>query len=67
MAGPLRPSPPPSRAEWPLWKVGTSEKKVPKKVIFSLMARPLREEHFLCGFPNALLKNYIISHSNITM
>ena len=56
MAGPLRPNPPPPSS---LMAVGTIErwkKKVKKKVIFSLMARPftpllmarpLREELFL--------------------
>ena len=28
------------------WNFGTLETKVPKKIIFSLMARPLREELF---------------------
>ena len=40
MAGPFRPNPPPLELleRW---------KKVPKKVLFSLMARPSREELFL--------------------
>ena len=63
MARPLRLNPPPPLELNGRWNVGTQEKKVPKKVIFSLlarpftpppslMARPLREELFFCGFPN---------------
>ena len=62
MAGPLRPYPPSLELNG-RWEVGALEKKVLKKVIFSLMVRPLpsptllllawplREERFFCGFP----------------
>jgi len=52
------------------WNVGTLEKKVPKKVLFSLMARPLtppplngpaiKRRTFFCGFPKKIFKNYMI-------
>ena len=66
MAGPLRPNPPPPLEPNGRWNVGTLEKKGLKKVLFSLMSRPftpppllmampLREELFFCGFPKAAL------------
>ena len=45
MARPLRPTPP------PLEQNGTLENEVSKKVLFSLIARPLREELFLRMIP----------------
>ena len=48
MAGPLRPNPHTPLELNGRWNVGTL-KKVPKKVIFSLMARQLRENLF-CGY-----------------
>ena len=49
MAGPLRPYPPPPS----LIAVGFffPVPIVPKKVLFSLMARPLREKLCFCSFP----------------
>ena len=46
MAGPLRPNRPPSPPELNGSQNFFPVPKVPKKVIFSLMARPLREELF---------------------
>ena len=46
MAGPLRLNPPPLLELNGRWNV---EKKVKKKVLFSLMARPLREELFFAA------------------
>ena len=50
MARPLRPTPPPLEQNG-RWNVGTLENEVPKKVLFSLIARPLREELFLRMIP----------------
>ena len=52
MAGPLRPNPPPPPPS-SLMAVGTLErwkKEVPKKVIFSLIARLLREDLFYAAY-----------------
>ena len=58
MAGPLRPTPPPLELNGH-WNFAMFEKKVPKKGIFSLIARPftpfngpaIKRRTFFCGFP----------------
>ena len=49
LAGPLRPNPPP----WALERWNVEKKRFQKKLFFSLMARPLRED-FFCGFPKVI-------------